>query len=180
MKLTRKARIKGEGGLLLLLIVLLIIAGIVWWLYSSRSKDEQNARAFAAEVVKRVAVDYDEKFLHIHMSPDAQVQFLKSWRDRLMDQLRSYGVPAQPLDVQGEVEFNSYFFEPHGTFRAQLKYPTTSAQLEVNVSRGMAVWQVDSVNVIWTPPPGGTPTPSPSPVPTPSPTPQQKLKRKAR
>jgi len=114
------------------------------------------------------------------MSPDAQVQFLKSWRDRLMDQLRSFGVPAQPLDVQGDVEFSSYFFEPKGTFRAQLKYPTTSAQLEVSVSRGMAVWQVDSINVIWTPPPAGTPTPIPSPVPTPSPSPQQKVKRKGR
>lgn len=178
MKPTRTARVRGEGGLPLLLIVLLILAGIFWWLYSSRTKDDQNARAFATEVIKRVAIDYDEKFLHIHLSPEAQVQFLRSWRDRLMDQLRSFGVPAQPLDIQGDVVFSSYFFEPKGTFRAQLKYPTTSAQLEVNVSRGMAVWQVDSVNVIWTPPPAATATPSPTPVPTPSPIPQQKLKRK--
>ena len=167
MKLTPKAQTKGEGGLPLLLIVLLILGGILWWLYSSRTKDEKNARAFATEVVKKVAIDYDEKFLHIHLSPEGQVQFLKSWRDRLMDQLRTFGVPAQPLDVQGDVVFSSYFFEPRGTFRTQLKYPTTSAQLEVNISRGMAVWQVDSINVIWTPPPAVTPTPSPTVVPTP-------------
>ena len=121
MRLSRTARIKGEGGVALLVIVLLLLAGIVWWLYSSRQDAEKNARIFANEVVKRVAVNYDEKYLHVKLSPDAQIQYLKSWRDRLIDRLREFGVPAQPIDLQGDVAFTSYFFDPHGTFRARAK-----------------------------------------------------------
>ena len=184
MRLSRTARIKGEGGIALLVIVLLLLGGIVWWLYSSRQDAEKNARIFANEVVQKVAINYDEKYLHVKLSPEAQVQYLKSWRDRLMDRLRELGVPAQPIDVQGEVAFTSYFFDPHGTFRAQLKYPTTSGQLEVGVSRGMTVWQVDTINLIWEPPPVPTPTPglapiaTPTPTPTPPPEPQPKRKRR--
>ena len=176
MRLARTARIKGEGGAALFVIVLLILGGIVWWLYSSRQSAEKNARIFATEVAKRVAINYDEKFLHIHLSPEAQVQYLKSARDRLLDRLREFGVPAQPLDVQGDLAFTSYFFDPKGTFRAQLRYPTMSAQLDLGISRGMTVWQVDMINLTWDPPPA--PPPGPTPMPTPSPTPEQKRKRK--
>src|SRR4249920_2577443 len=127
MRLARAARIKGEGGVALLVIVLLLLGGIVWWLYSSRQDAEKNARIFATEVAKRVAVNYDEKYLHVHLSPEAQIQYLKSWRDRLMDRLRELGVPAQPIGLTGDVTFTSYFFDPRGTFRAELKYPTMSA-----------------------------------------------------
>jgi len=186
MRLSRKARIKGEGGVALLVIVLLLLGGIVWWLYSSRQDAEKNARIFANEVVTKVAVNYDEKYLHIHLSPEAQVQYLKSWRDRLIDHLREFGVPAQPIDLQGDVGFTSYFFDPHGLFTAKLKYPAMSAQFEVGVSRGMTVWQVDTINVTWEPPPVPTPTPgvgpvaTPTPTPTPTPPPEPASKRKRR
>ena len=169
---------KGEGGIALLVIVSLLLGGIVWWLYSSRQDAVKNARAFATEVTRRVAVNYDEKFLHVRLSPDAQITYLKSWRDRLLDHLRELGLPAQPIDVQGDVAFTSYFFDPRGTYRAQLNYPTTTAQLELGISRGMTVWQVDTINLIWNPLP--TPTPAPTPVaatPTPAPEPKRKAKR---
>lgn len=178
MRLARSARSRGEGGIALLVIVLLILGGIVWWLYSSRQDAQKNARIFATEVAKRVAINYDEKFLHIHLSPEGQVQYLKSSRDRLLDRLREFGVPTQPLDVQGDVVFSSYFFDPQGTFRAQLNYPTTSAQLEMGISRGMTVWQVDTITLLWTPPPAPTPTPGPAMSPTPTPTPKMEQKRK--
>ena len=184
MRLSRTARIKGEGGVALLVIVLLLLAGIVWWLYSSRQDAEKNARIFANEVVKRVAVNYDEKYLHVKLSPEAQVQYLKSWRDRMIDRLREFGVPAQPIDMQGDVAFTSYFFDPHGTFHAQLKYPNATARLELDISRGMTVWQVDTINLTWDVPPVPTPTPGVAPIatptPTPTPTPEPKQRRKRR
>src|ERR1700681_1467973 len=125
MRLARTARTRGEGGVALLVIVLVLLGGIVWWLYSSRQDAEKNARVFATEIAKRVAINYDEKFLHVHLSPEAQIQYLKSWRERLMDHLRELGVPAQPIGVQGDLTFTNYFFDPHGMFRAQLTYPTT-------------------------------------------------------
>jgi hypothetical protein len=180
MRLARTARIKGEGGVALLVIVLLLLGGIVWWLYSARQDAEKNARIFATEVAKRVAINYDEKYLHVHLSPDAQKTYLRSSRDRLLDRLRDFGVLAQPIDVQGDVAFTSYFFDPHGTFHAQLKYPTGSAQLDMDISRGMTVWQVDSINLSG----NALPTPIPAPTavvmatPTPTPAPEQKPKRK--
>jgi hypothetical protein len=184
MRLARTARIKGEGAIALLVIVLLLLGGIVWWLYSSRADSEKSARVFANEVVQRVTMTYDEKYLHVHLGPDAQVQYLQSWRDRLMDHLRELGVPAQPIDMEGDVTFTSYFFDPRGTFRAHLKYPATSAELELGVSRGMTVWQVDTINLTWNPLPVPTPTPgvapvaTPTPTPVPTPTPEPKSRRK--
>jgi len=90
---------KGEGGIALLVIVSLLLGGIVWWLYSSRQDAVKNARAFATEVTRRVAVNYDEKFLHVRLSPEAQMTYLKSWRDRLLDHLRELGLPAQPMNL---------------------------------------------------------------------------------
>lgn len=174
MRLARIARIKGEGAIGMLVIVALLLAGGVWWLYSSRGDAEKNARIFASEVTKRIAVNYDEKYLHVHLSPAGQITYLRSWRDRLLDHLRELGTPAQPIELQGDVEFSHYFFDPHATFHAQLKYPTTKAQMELGISRAMTVWQVDTLNMTWDPVP--TPTPGPTPVTTPTPAPDPKRK----
>ena len=180
MKLARTAGTKGEGGIGFLVIVGVLVIGIVWWLYSSRQDAVKKSRAFATEVVNHVAVNYDEKYLHVHLSPEAQVNYLQSWRERFIARLRELGVPSQPIAVTGDVVFTSQFFDPRGTFRAELKYPNTSAYIDLEVSRGMTVWQVDKIDLTWTPPPTPTPTPTPVLAPTPTPTPpvEQKPKRK--
>lgn len=182
MRLRRNARIKGEGGGPILVILALILCGIVWWLYSSRHEAEKNVRAFAAEATKRTAVNLDPHYLNAHLSSAAQGQYILSWRDRLFARLREFGVPEQPIDIQGDVAFRSYCFDPHGLFKAELKYPTTSARLELGISRGMTNWQIDSVDLIWIPPPAPTPGPTPmvmpSPTPTPTPEPEHKPRRK--
>src|ERR1700674_1015854 len=184
MKLARTAGSRGEGGIGFLVIVGVLVIGIVWWLYSSRQDAVKKSRAFAAEVVTHVAVNYDEKYLHVHLSPEAQVNYLQSWRERFIARLRELGVPSQPIEVTGNVTFTSQFFDPRGTFRAQLKYPTTSAYIDLGVSRGMTVWQVEKIHFTWTPPPTPTPTPTPvlatTPTPTPTPAPEQKPNRKKR
>ena len=183
MKLARTARIKGEGAVALLVIVLLLLGGITWWLYSSRHDHEKNARNFAREIATRLAVNYDEKYFHVHQSPEAQRTYLQSARERLLERLRELGVPAQPIEVEGSLTFTNQFFDPRGTFRAQLKYPNTTAQLDIDMSRGMTVWQIDSITLTGgmpppTPTPAATITASPTPAPTPSPEPEQRTKRK--
>lgn len=182
MKFNRHARIRGEGGLALWIIVAALVGGALWFLFSSRSDGERNARAFANEVVQRVAINYDEKYLHVHLSPEAQTKYLQSWRDRLFQNLRTFGPVKQPIPLTGDVQFSSYFFEPRGTFKAELVYPNMTAGLELFITRGMTVWQVDDINLTWTPPPTPTPSPTPamaaSPSPTPSPTPEQKPQRR--
>ena len=181
MRRARAARVRGEG-LVLLLIILAILGGGTWYVYSSRQTAEKNCREFAALVAERVTVHYDEKFLHIRLGPDAQKRFLQSVRDRMITQLRQFGTPAQPIPLKGEVQFQSGFFRPMGTFRATLKYPNTTAYLDLTISSGMTVWQVDDIYLTWDNPPAPAPTATPAlaptPTPTPTPEPKPRLKRK--
>lgn len=182
MRRTQAARVRGEG-LVLVLIVLAILAGGTWFVFSSRRESEKNCREFAALVAERVAVQYDEKFLHVRLGPEAQKKFLQSVRDRMIARFRQFGTPAQPIPLEGEVRFESGFFRPMGTFRAQLKYPNTSAYLDLTISSGMTVWQVDDIYLVEEPPPkaAATATPAsaaPTPLPTPTLAPEQKPKRK--
>ena len=183
MKRTQAARIRGEG-LVLLFIVLAILGGGAWYVYSSRKEAEKNCTIFAQQVAERVIVHYDQKYLHVRLGPAAQIKYLQSWRERLMYQLRQLGTPAQPIEVKGKVHFTSYFFKPRGEFRAEVKYPTTKAFLDLSISSGMTVWQVDEINLTWdplpTPSPTATPAATATPEPTPTPTPEQKSRRKRR
>jgi hypothetical protein len=180
MNLRRTHRARGEGSLPFLIILLVIGGGIIWWLYAARQDAKKNIRLFAEDAAKHLAVGYDQKYLYFHLSPAGQAQLLPSWRDRFFEQLRSLGTPTQPIEMNGEVLFSSYFFDPHGTFMGQLKYPNTSAELEFEISRGMTTWQIDNLAVRWTPPPA-TPTPVPEPTATPAPTPPpEKAKRKTK
>ena len=177
MRRAQAARIRGEG-LVLLLIVLAILAGGTWWVFSSRREAEKNCREFATLVAERMAVHYDEKFLHVRLGPDAQKKFLQSVRDRMIAQLRQFGTPAQPIPLTGDVQFESGFFRPMGTFRAHLKYPGRTAYLDLAISSGMTVWQVDDIYLTWDTPPAPAPTATPALAPTPTPTPEQKPRRK--
>jgi len=164
------------------IIVLLLVGGALWFLFSSRKDGEKNARTFANEVAQKIAVNYDEKYLHVHLSPGAQATYLQSWRDRLIARLREFGPLAKPIETKGDVYFSSYFFEPRGNFKSELTYAGTTATLETTISRGMTVWQIDEINLIWNPPPTPTPAPmaatTPGPTPSPTPPPQQKQRKK--
>jgi hypothetical protein len=57
-----------------------------------------------------------------------------------------------------------------------------TAYVDLAISRGMTVWQVNDINLTWNPPPTPTPAPMPemTPSPTPSPTPPPQKPRKKR
>ena len=180
MKLAQHSRIKAEG-LGIWIILLAILGGAVWFVYSSRTDGQKNGRAFADQVIQKVAVEYDEKYLDLHLSPPARAQYLPMWRTRMMQYLKGFGPLAKPPDTKGEVHFTSHFYDPRGFFRSDLTYASTTAYLELTVSKGIR-WQVDEINLVWNPPPSPPPAPSPvmapSPTPTPTPQPQQKPRRK--
>jgi hypothetical protein len=98
----------------------------------------------------------------------------------MLQNLRSFGPVKQPIPITGDVHFSSYFFEPMGTFRVELVYPTMTAYLDLVITRGMTVWQVDEINLTWNPPPTPSPAPMMAATPTPSPTPEQAKPRKKR
>ena len=185
MKRGRNSNRKGEGGLALWIIVAALLGGALWFLYSSRSEADKKMREFAGQVVQTMAVNYDVRFLNNHMTPAAQANYIPSWRDRMVGFLKGFGPMSKPIETKGDVHFNSLFFDPVGTFESVLTYPTMTAKMNLTVIRGMNNWQVDQIELTWTPPP--TPTPSPTPAVTPSPTPtptaepkQQPQRRKKR
>ena len=180
MKLARNIHRKGEGGLAIWIILLVLLGGAVWFLYSSRTEAQKKAREFAGQIVQSMAVNYDLRFLNSHMTPQAQLNYIPSWRDRMVQHLKSFGPLTKPIETTGDVTFSSMFFDPHGMFQSELTYATMTAKLNVGISRGMNAWQVEEIELIWIPPPTPTPAPqvSASPTPTPTPAPPQRSKRK--
>lgn len=181
MKRARNSHIRGEGGIAIWIIVVFILAGIAWFLYASRGDTVKEARRFAEEVSRKMAVDFDDRYLVTHLNPENQAAHLPSWRDRMFRNLRSFGPMTKPIAVTGDVFFTSYFFEPRGTYKVDLTYATLPAHLDLNVSKGISGWRIDELNLVWNPP---TPTPapvvaaSPTPTPTPSPTPTPAKRKK--
>lgn len=154
----------------LLVIVLAVLGGGAWWLFVAKRQSEEGARAFAREAATRLALHFDQKFLDVRLGREAQVSYPPSFRERLLNRLRQLGVPAQEIELEGEVTFTSHFFEPKGQFRARLNYPTKPAYLDLTVSNRQT-WQIDRLNLTWDPTPVATPEPalaiSPTPVATP-------------
>jgi hypothetical protein len=134
---------------------------------------------FAAEVARKLAVDYDERFLLQKLNPENQAAHLPAWRERLLKNLKSFGPLTQPIGTTGDIVFSSQFFDPHGTFTSELTYATLKAHFDLSISKGQNGWRIDELNLVWTPPPAPSPSPTPvmSPSPTPSPTPPAKKKR---
>lgn len=178
MKLAQHSRIKAEG-LGIWIVLLAILGGAVWFVYSSRTDGQKNGHAFAKEVIQKVVVEYDEKYLDQRLSTAARGQYLPGWRIRMLQYLKGFGPLAKPPETKGDVTFTSHFYDPRGSFRSDLTYANQTAYLELTVSKATR-WQIDEINLVWTPPPAPTPTPSPvmTPSPTPSPTPVQKPTRK--
>lgn len=160
------------------IILLALLAGVLWFLYSSRNDAERKMREFAGQVVQTMAVDYDVRFLNNHMTRQAQINYIPSWRDRMVGFLKGFGPMSKPIETTGEIHFNNVFFDPQGTFKSVITYPTMTATMNLTVVRAMNSWQVDTMELLWTPPPTPTPGPTPEMTPTPTPTPEPAPRRK--
>lgn len=131
--------------MVILIIVVLIIGGGFWWLFSTKKESERGAREFANEAVQRLAVQHDLAFLESRMSPAAKMEFPPSNQRNLIETFTQLGVPAQPIHVDGTVNFESHFFSPQGFFTAQLNYPQGPGKLEIWISHPAGMWKFDSV-----------------------------------
>ena len=62
-----------------------------------------------------------------------------------MNEIVKLGAPVRPVDVQGKIEFNSQFFEPHGSFHARIYYPARYADMDLTISHPVGRWQIDDI-----------------------------------
>lgn len=181
-------RRRGESAQVLFfaLIVVIIIAAGGWYLFSSRGTNEKAARDFALYAGERILLHQDTRFVNHHLSPEAQVKYPPSWRERMFTKIKDFGAPSGPVTVRGDVSFTNRFFDPRGTFRTEVLLGGQPAYVDLWTSQRGPVWQIDNINFSWVPKPSdpalAEPVPAEAagemPAAAPSPTPTLKKPRK--
>ena len=143
-KLSSKRKSSGQV-VVLLIIVLALLGGAWWWLNSNKENAAKEGTQFAKEAFQKIAVQHDANFFNSRLSPQARVNFPPSTQQEFMNEIVKLGAPVRPVDVQGKIEFNSQFFEPHGSFHARIYYPARYADMDLTISHPVGRWQIDEI-----------------------------------
>jgi hypothetical protein len=164
---------KSSGQVVVLLIIVLaLLGGAWWWLNSSKQSSAKEGRDFANEAFQKIAVQHDINFFNSRLSPQARMNFPASTQQEFMNEILKLGAPVRPVDVQGKIEFNSQFFEPHGSFNARIYYPARYADMDLTISHPVGRWQIDEIRFIPQMQPAPAPAPAAPPPPPAAPAPQ--------
>jgi hypothetical protein len=164
-KLSSKRKSSGQV-VVLLIIVLALLGGAWWYLNSNKQNSAKEGREFANEAFQKIAVQHDINFFNSRLSPQARMNFPASAQQEFMGDIVRLGAPVRPPDVQGKIEFQSQFFEPHGSFHARIYYPARYADMNLTISHPVGRWQIDEIAFIpqseqaGPPPPGAAPPPA--------------------
>src|SRR6478736_1808270 len=159
-KLSSKRKSSGQV-IVLLIIVLALLGGAWWWLNSSKENSAKEGTQFARDATQKIAVQHDLNYFNSRLSPQARVNFPASTQQEFMNEIVKLGAPVRPVDVQGKIEFNSQFFEPHGSFHARIYYPARYADMDLTISHPVGRWQIDEIAFI---PQREQPAPAPPPA----------------
>src|SRR5438876_10420886 len=131
--------------IVLLIIVLGVVGVAFWWLNSTKQEMAKEGTEFAKEAVQRIAVQHDSNFFNSRLSPQARMNFPVSAQQEFMNEIVQMGAPATAIDLQGQIEFQSQFFEPHGSFHARINYPAKYADFDLIISHPVGRWQIDTI-----------------------------------
>ena len=138
-----------SGQVVVLLIIVLGLLGVAWWwLYSTKQAMAKEGNDFAREAMQRIAVQHDINFFNSRLSPQARMNFPASAQQEFMNEIVKLGAPVRPVDVQGKIEFQSQFFEPHGSFHSRIYYPARYADMDLTISHPVGRWQIDEIAYI--------------------------------
>src|ERR687888_1151227 len=146
-KLSSKRKSSGQVLVVVIILVLLLV-GAWWWLNSNKQSSAKEGRDFANEAFQKIAVQHDINFFNSRLSPQARMNFPASAQQEFMGEIVRLGAPVRPVDVQGKIEFNSQFFEPHGAFHARIYYPARYADMDITISHPVGRWQIDEIAFI--------------------------------
>jgi hypothetical protein len=166
-KLSSKRKSSGQV-VVLLIIVLALLGGAWWWLNSNKESAAKEGTQFAREAFQKIGVQHDANFFNSRLSPQARMNFPASAQTEFMNEIVRLGAPVRPVDVQGKIEFNSQFFEPHGSYHARIYYPARYADMDLTISHPVGRWQIDEIAFLpqreqpAPPPPAAAPPPTPA------------------
>jgi hypothetical protein len=139
-------RFKSSGQVVAILVIVLLLLGVgYWFLYSNKESMAKEGRAFGKETVQRIVVQRDINFFNAHLSPQARMNFPPSTQQEFMNEIAKLGPPVGAVDVQGDITFQSQFFEPSGSFHARINYPASGAQFNITISHPVGRWQIDDI-----------------------------------
>ena len=139
-------RSKSSGQILVIIIIVLVLIGIgFWWLFSNKQQMAKEGNEFGRKVIQELVMQHNVKFFADHLSPAMRLQYPPSAQQDLMTQMDRLGTPLSAPDVQGEIQFQSHFFEPNGNFHARINYPARGAEINVSVSHPVGRWQIDEI-----------------------------------
>src|ERR1700682_3994991 len=111
----RNSSSKGEAsGLVVLIILVCVVGGVFAYLYSHKKQAQNEGRAFARQVVERLALQHDIGFFAANLSGSARRGYPPSQQQAIINGLTQLGAPAQPIKIDGDIQFESGFFEPRG------------------------------------------------------------------
>src|SRR5437899_2822755 len=119
---------------------------VTQWL--NKQEMAREGKQFAKDAVQRIAVQRDAKFFASHLSPQARMNFPPSAQQDFFAEIAKLGPPAGAIDVKGDIEFNSQFFEPHGNFQGRINYPARYADINLLISHPVGRWQIDEVTFL--------------------------------
>ena len=164
-KLSSKRKSSGQV-VVLLIIVLALLGGAWWYLNSNKQSAAKEGTGFAKDAIQKIAVQHDINFFNSRLGPQARMNFPASAQQEFMNEIVRLGAPVRPVDVQGKIEFNSQFFEPHGSFHARIYYPARYADMDLTISHPVGRWQIDEIAFI--PQQQAAPGPAFAPPPAPA------------
>jgi hypothetical protein len=148
-KLKLNSKRESSGQVIVLVIIVLGLLGVAWWwLNSQKQVSAKEGRAFANDAIQRIVVQHDINFFNSRLSPQARTNFAPSAQQEFMNEIVRLGAPVRPVDVQGKIEFQSQFFEPHGSFHARIYYPARYADMDLTISHPVGRWQIDEIAFI--------------------------------
>src|SRR5205814_1156090 len=134
-KMKLNTRLRSSGQVVVILIIILVLLGIgYWWLNSTKQEMAKGGKEFANEAAQKIVVQHDINFFGSHLSPQARMNFPVSAQQEFMNDIVQMGSPVGAIDLQGQIEFQSQFFEPHGAFHARINYPARYADFDVSIS----------------------------------------------
>ena len=144
------SRSKSSGQVIVLVIIVLGLLGVAyWWLNSTKQQAAKEGQQFANELVQKIVVQRDLNFFASRLSPQARMNFAApTAQQEFINEIARHGAPVGQVNVQGKIEFQSQFFEPHGTFQARINYPAEYAEINFTISHPVGRWQIDDIAFI--------------------------------
>ena len=135
-----------SGQIFGVFIIVIALLGVgLWMLFAYKRSTQKEGREFGNQAIQSLAVQHDPAFLASRLGPAARLDLPPSAQQELISKLQQLGTPVGPIDLKGDITFQSQFFEPRGFFTAHVNYPTRGARIELGTSHPVGRWQIDTL-----------------------------------